>query len=84
MIVLDPVETDFDQMFKYLNQTIVVVSPKNEHRIKELEKRLREEKIIFKMSNAYPELQNGRQFRILSHEVGIKKIQIVVDEMPNC
>ena len=84
MIVLDPVETDFDQMFKYLNQTIVVVSPKNEHRIKELEKRLREEKIIFKLSNPYPELQNGRQFRILSHEVGIKKIQIVVDEMPNC
>ena len=37
LIILDFVETDFNQMFKYLNQTIVIVSPKNEHRIKELE-----------------------------------------------
>ena len=37
LVILDYVEMDFDKIFKYQHQAIVIVSPKNEHGIKELE-----------------------------------------------
>ena len=79
LCVLGDIHSSVSEMFKYSNQTMIIVSPKKRPLINELFNLLTKLHVHCSLSQPYPQLQDGRSFWILSHTEEFLEVKSIVE-----
>ena len=65
------------EFLKYQHQSCITTSPSKVHQITQLADRLREGNRRFEVTALYPQFQDGRQIRLISHNDKLEALKLV-------